>query len=84
MQMQVMPVAIAVASALPPNVVDVVHTFRPATPTFTQTWLTIGEEPTDEWNIVFETASRAEVEELQRIWALPYRGDVDFEFRQTD
>ncbi|MDP9226594.1 MAG: hypothetical protein M3P18_22690 [Actinomycetota bacterium] len=38
---------------------------------------------TDEvvWNLVLERVTEAEVEALRRIWALPYPGPIDSDFR---
>jgi hypothetical protein len=35
----------------------------------------------DDWQIVRELVTPADVEELQRLWALPYGGPVQFDFR---
>jgi len=74
-----LPLTIA-ASFFVPDVETVTRYVRTRTSTSSRVsylgdW--VAESP---WELVLEPVNPAEVEELRRIWALPYAGPPDFEF----
>jgi hypothetical protein len=79
-----LPITITASAYVPPNIVEVIHKVRPTT----TMWISAGmpsllaEEAA--WRYAPETVSRAEVEELQRLWSLPYPGEHEFDFRTVD
>ncbi len=77
-----LPITIATSTYAPANVVEVVHRFKLnlATRTTGSIFSTLIDDAT-EWQYVPEPIDRVAVNELKRIWALPYRGDLDFDFR---
>lgn len=38
----------------------------------------------DDWTLVRELVTRDQIDELQRLWALPYPGPVSFDFRAPE
>jgi hypothetical protein len=75
------PITEATSAYVPANVLEVVHKFRAMATTMSNpsAFPTLVEPA--QWQYVPEQIDHAAISELKRIWALPYRGDVDFDFR---
>lgn len=72
-----------VTTPAPANVFDVVHEIQGFT---TTSWplLLPPSVADEEGELVAEVVTPAEIADLQRMWALPYPGDVGFDFRVPD
>ena len=80
-----MPLFVRTCAPVVSNAIGVVREFRSPNTTFAlSTVAAPGAQGVDDWTLVPETVTKAEVDELRRIWALPYPGDVEFDFGRAD
>jgi len=76
-----LPIALAASTYATPNLLEVVHKYQQKLTTLQSAGMNPTAVEEAEWRYVAEPIDHAQIEELKRIWALPYRGDVDFDFR---
>lgn len=79
-----LPLAILASAYVPANVTDIVCKYRPAAATLARLAPSATASADVEWHYAPEQITRAEIEELQRIWALPYPGDTGFDIGRID
>jgi hypothetical protein len=80
-----MPVFARTCAPVVADAIGVVREFRfPNTTLALTATRTAGVKDVEDWTLMPETVTKAEVDELRRIWALPYPGDVEFDFGRAD